>query len=132
VLTKVAKGILSMFSSHTEVKPCDGVNIEIVQTSRGKDGKEERKVVAKGSGSWLSHIEFDGYVYWRNVEQTWVCDLPRIVLPSDSRVREDRKLMIQGKMAEAQKAKIAIEALERADNNLRKTAHENFLMRGQA
>lgn len=114
------------------MKPCDGVNIEIVQTSRGKDGKEERKVVAKGSGSWLSHIEFDGYVYWRNVEQTWVCDLPRIVLPSDSRVREDRKLMIQGKMAEAQKAKIAIEALERADNNLRKTAHENFLMRGQA
>jgi len=62
--------------------------------------------LAKGSGSWLSHIEIDGLIYWKYTESNGVCAVPKIVLPSDSRIREDRKLMIENKLQDAQKVKI--------------------------
>lgn len=94
VLTKITKGIIGMFTSQAEPKPCDGLNIEIVQITKQKDGKEQKKVLSKGSGSWLSHIEYDGMLYWKYIEHTTNFEIPKILLPSDSRVREDRKLMI--------------------------------------
>lgn len=85
------------------------------------EGKKQNKVVlAKGSGSWLSHIEIDGLIYWKYTESNAVPAIPKILLPSDSRIREDRKLIIEGKLPEAQQAKIAIETLERNDGALRK------------
>lgn len=42
----------------------DNIKIEIFQTPDPRDTSGKRKVLAKGIGSWLSYIEFDGKPYW--------------------------------------------------------------------
>lgn len=105
---KLAKGIMGMFSSQTEKKPSDCMTVEIYQTS-GEGKKQQKVTLAKGSGSWLSHIEIEGLIYWKYTESYASCAVPKMVLPSDSRIREDRKFIIENKLSEAQKAKIQLE-----------------------
>lgn len=108
-----------MFSSQTEQKPTDCLLIEIYQKS-GEGKKEQKVTLAKGSGSWLSHIEIGGYIYWKYSEKNGECAIPKILLPSDSRIRLDRRYIIENKMPEAQKAKIDLEKQEREDQASRK------------
>lgn len=89
----------------------DSLNGEIIVGS---------KVVSVLKGSYLSHIEFDGKRYWdfRENFPIKVIDTDK-PLPSSSLLREDRILLEQGRLEEAQIAKEKIENLQRADRKLR-------------
>lgn len=58
-------------------------------------GKPQQQILATGSGSWISHIEFDGKVYWKLDEPIpkWMrhdeYNEDHHVLPSDSSHRQD-------------------------------------------
>lgn len=111
---------MGMFSSQTETKPTDCFTVEIYQTA-GEGKKQQKVTISKGSGSWLSHLEIDGLVYWKHVENQSIIAIPKILLPSDSRIREDRRLIIENKLADAQKVKIELETRERTDIALRQS-----------
>lgn len=55
----------------------------------------KRKIYAQGSGSWLSHIEFNGELFWQIDQEfpEWQLpeklDDPEFLLPSDSSKRLD-------------------------------------------
>ena len=84
---------------------------------KDKDGK----VVSKFTGSYLSHIDFDGKRYWDirrniNIEEYPIKDQ----LKSSSIYRQDSNLLYEQKMDQAQEAKIELEEIQRRDRRLRK------------
>lgn len=81
-------------------------------------------IISNASGSWLSHLNWDGKRYWTLAEDEpdHFASLPEgeLVLPSDVRYREDLLLVGRGDLDEAQKAKQKLEKLQRHDKKLRK------------
>ncbi len=93
-----------------------------------------KNIVSVVTGSWLENIKFDDKVYW-DIKQSISPQIypEKIVLPSDVRYREDRtwlKLSWENhdyeKLYEdyAQKWKLALEAQQRYERNLRKEVKE--------
>lgn len=92
-------------------KPSDEIYGEITQNG---------VKVCTVTGSYLSHISFDGKKYW-DIRENFpisVIELDKN-LPSSSVYREDRKLLDEEKLEEAQIAKEKIENLQRKDRKLR-------------
>jgi len=91
-------------------KPSDSLSGEIIY--------KDKKVVV--SGSYLSHIEFDGVRYW-DIRENYPISIIEMEnnLPSSCIYREDRVLLEQEKLAEAQEAKEKIENIQRNDRKLR-------------
>ena len=86
-----------------------------------KDGK----VLCTISGSFLSHIDFDGKRYWdirRNID---IEQYPvKNQIKSSSIYRKDSLLLYQKKLDEAQDAKTELEEIQRRDRRLRKAWKE--------
>jgi len=79
------------------------------------------KVVSVLRGSYMSHLEFDGVRYWDIRENFPIKIIERSnKLKSSCIIREDRQLLEEGKLKEAQEAKEKIENLQRYDRKLRK------------
>lgn len=78
------------------------------------------EVVSILKGSYMSHMDFDGKRYW-DIRENFpikIIDL-NDTLPSSSIFREDRILLEEGKLDEAQIVKEKIENIQRADRKLR-------------
>ena len=86
-------------------------------TIKDKDGN----VLSNFTGSYLSHIDFDGKRYWdirRNID---IEEYPiKNQIKSSSIYRKDSLLLYQRKMDEAQDAKTELEEIQRRDRRLRK------------
>jgi hypothetical protein len=86
-----------------------------------KDGK----VLCTISGSFLSHIDFDGKRYWdirRNID---IEQYPvKNQIKSSSIYRKDSLLLYEKKLDEAQDAKTELEEIQRRDRRLRKAWKE--------
>ena len=84
---------------------------------KDKDGK----ILSNFTGSYLSHIDFDGKRYWdirRNID---IEEYPiKNQLKSSSIYRKDSLLLLQKKLEEAQDAKTELEEIQRRDRRLRK------------
>ena len=81
----------------------DDIHIEISQLSDNeqKKKKEEKILLASGTGSWLSHLVMDGEVMWRIEEDVpqWDSESQQLSdgtkrLPSDMEFRADIPPMI--------------------------------------
>lgn len=78
------------------------------------------QVVSVLTGSYMSHMDFDGKRYW-DIRENFpikIIDLNK-TLPSSSLYRKDRILLEEGKLAEGQIVKEEIENIQRADRKLR-------------
>jgi len=129
-LGKLASGITGLFKSKAaQEKPAyDTFNVGIYKGDSYQEVNESAKVLlVKGSGSWLSHIELDGEVYWRQGdeigEERWV-EKQENKLASDSTHRLDSKFIKQKNYDQAQKEKELLENVQRNDAKLRKAAKE--------
>jgi len=85
--------------------------------------------VSKILGSYLSFIEFNGIRYWDIRENVKIKSMEvHQQIPSSSSLREDRILLEQKKLEQAQAAKEKLEELQRYDRKLRekfnKTQHK--------
>ena len=83
------------------------------------------ETIAECEGNWIDEVCFDGKSYWRRDTMPMMemhSVNPSILLPSDSRLREDSFFIREGDMAKAQEAKLRIEELQRYDRKLRKEA----------
>ena len=72
------------------------------------------------SGSYLSHLEFDGVRYW-DIRENYPIQLIELDngLPSSSIYRQDRVSLEENKLQEAQENKEKLENIQRADRKLR-------------
>lgn len=101
----------------------DTVCITISRPSQ-TDSKE-KEVLSTGCGSWLSHIQFDGQVYWQ-IDQRY-CDWESVggtdgsdmMLPSDSSARLDHQALKQSDYETAEKEKLTLENAQRNDKKIR-------------
>ena len=87
----------------------------------GKITDKDGNVLSTFTGSYLSHIDFDGKRYWDirhniNIEQYPIKEQ----IKSSSIYRKDSLLLFQKKMDEAQDAKTELEEIQRRDRRLRK------------
>ena len=84
---------------------------------KDKDGK----VLSTFTGSYLSHIDFDGKRYWDIRHNIDIENYPvKNQIKSSSIYRKDSLLLFERKMDEAQEAKIELEEIQRRDRRLRK------------
>ena len=93
------------------------------------NGKDQKVVVAEGSGSWLESIEFDGKIYWtiEDSKPDWILinddslnpEYREYLLESDSSTRPDIKCMIENNFEQADKEKHILEELQRKDKAMR-------------
>ena len=69
------------------IRPSDTLDATIYRIEQD----ETRTKLGKGSGSWLSHLEFEGVCYWKIDQKftTWSIVQDEIILPSDSSNRAD-------------------------------------------
>ena len=93
--------------------------------------EEKKELVCEGHGSWTSYIEIGGTVMWKITN-----DLPlwkskskgisdnQLMLESDSQNRIDVPFIYNSIWEEAEKAKVELEELQRADKKLRVKAGE--------
>ena len=91
----------------------------------GEIKDKEGKVLSSFTGSYLSHIDFDGKRYWdirRNID---IEEFPiKNQLKSSSIYRPDSLLLYERKLDEAQDAKTELEEIQRRDRRLRKAWQE--------
>eukprot|EP01024_Parvocaulis_polyphysoides_P035289 TRINITY_DN3124_c1_g1_i1.p2 TRINITY_DN3124_c1_g1~~TRINITY_DN3124_c1_g1_i1.p2 ORF type:complete len:247 (-),score=31.52 TRINITY_DN3124_c1_g1_i1:586-1326(-) len=84
------------------------------------EGQGQEKVLSECSGSWCSHIDFDGERFWTLKKERlseWIPIEDKI--PSDCSNREDLVFLAAGDQEQSQKGKIKLEQLQRADRKLR-------------
>lgn len=81
--------------------------------------EDNKRIVSKLSGTYLGYFEFDGIRYWDAREVGAFQMSYSESLPSDSDLREDLKLLRDGKLTEAQAAKEKLENIQRNDRRLR-------------
>eukprot|EP00347_Sterkiella_histriomuscorum_P017855 403347716 len=102
----------------------DIIEVRISQVS----DSGQKVLLETGTGSWLSHLEFNGETYWQlsDVYNEWLLPQPIDgseeavkVLPSDSQNRGDMKNLIDRNFDQAEKNKIDMEELQRHDKKLR-------------
>jgi hypothetical protein len=123
-LSKIGSKFKSFFVSPSSDKPVyDTFTVTICKLTRNKETKAIMKnVVSRGSGSWLSYIEFDDDIYWKikdTITDLWICSQPG-KLQSDSTKRLDTHFIKMKNFDKAQKEKEILENMQRNDSKLRK------------
>lgn len=125
-MTKLASSFKGFFGGSTAKsdKPLfDSFKISLYNFTKQKDSNEIMKAeICSGSGSWLSHLEIEGDLFWRisdPIEGAWV-ETGALKLESDSRNRQDSKNIKERNYDQAQKEKDQLENLQRNDAKLRK------------
>ena len=87
----------------------------------GKIVDKDGKVLSSFTGSYLSHIDFDGVRYWDIRHNIDIEQYPiKNQIKSSSIYRKDSLLLYKKKMEEAQDAKTELEEIQRRDRRLRK------------
>jgi hypothetical protein len=86
-------------------------------TGEIKHGKD---ILSRISGSYVSHIEFDGVRYW-DIREVWPIKQYQATkpTPSSSLYRTDRILLEEKRVPEGQTEKERLENIQRADRKLR-------------
>lgn len=125
--TMFKKGFSFGFGKKAPEKPVDakperGDDIVISIVKRDPKDKNNDKELAKGEGSWLSHIIFEEQIAWR-ITDTVPSYLPTsekqadgsIVLPSDFERRPDLPHMMKSEWIPAEEKKVIIEQVQRND-----------------
>lgn len=99
------------------------------QTKSSAQKGIEKVILATGSGSWLSHVEFEGECHWRIQDDIpqWLPSLDKtsdgmIRLPSDMNNRNDIPLIFARDWDKAEEEKAKLEQLQRHDTKLRQEA----------
>lgn len=107
----------------------DDLIVDIYREVQNKKKKIEKVQLAKGTGSWLSHLIFDDQVVWKITDDVPqflpVSDRQRdgmLVLPSDMERRPDIPFMIKKEWNAAEEQKLKIEQIQRDDRKLREEA----------
>lgn len=125
-MTKLATSFKGLFggSSQKADKPLfDSFNISLYSFTKQKDSNEvTRAEICSGTGSWLSHLEIEGDMYWKltdAVEDAWM-ETNTMKLDSDSRNRMDANCIKKKNYDQAQREKDGLENLQRHDAKLRK------------
>jgi len=121
-VSKIASGLKSLFSSKTEKPSSDLLEVVFFQY----DKQKVKKPLCEGTGSWLSHFQVDGKLFWRvdeNADDPWIEDVNKR-LDSDSTYREDSKYIKLRDFDNAQKEKEGLENKQRYDAKLRKEYKE--------
>jgi len=118
----IASKMKGLFWRSEEKPPSDTIEIVISKTTEGAQGEKSDEVICKGSGSWVSFLQFDGQTIWRvgdSIEESeeWSTDVSKLL--SDSTFREDSKCLKKEDYENAQKEKDALEELQRYDKKLR-------------
>ena len=118
------KGFFGGGSAQKSEKPLfDSFNVSLYSFNRPKDSTEIYKAeICTGSGSWLSHIEIEGEVFWKltdPIENAWI-ESGSMKLDSDSSNRMDARFIKEKNFDQAQKEKEDLENLQRHDAKLRK------------
>jgi len=119
-VTKIASGFKNLFGrkkNQDEKVYNDNFTLEIFSTETS-----ERRVLASGTGEWLSYIEVDGELLWQvsdKIKNKWVENVNG-KLDSDSSHRSDSKSIKAKNYDLAQKEKDILENVQRADAKLRK------------
>ena len=92
---------------------------------------DEKIVISKGHGSWLSHLIIDDEVVWRIEDPVpqWVSYQKPLKsgdlrLESDSQNRADFPYIFNKRMDEAEVKKVYLEEMQRHDKKLRIAANE--------
>ena len=82
---------------------------------------KEGNVLSNFTGSYLSHIDFDGKRYWDIRHNIDIEEFPvKNQIKSSSIYRKDSLLLYEKKLDEAQDAKTELEEIQRRDRRLRK------------
>jgi hypothetical protein len=124
--SKISSSFKSFFggSAQTEKPLADSFNLLIYKSEKQGDTNEIKKTeICKGSGSWLSHLQINGDLYWKvdaSVDDIWLGEDESKKLPSDSKYRVDSKYIREKDFNQAQKEKEDLENLQRLDSKLRK------------
>eukprot|EP01016_Furgasonia_blochmanni_P009611 TRINITY_DN1398_c0_g2_i4.p1 TRINITY_DN1398_c0_g2~~TRINITY_DN1398_c0_g2_i4.p1 ORF type:complete len:295 (-),score=53.73 TRINITY_DN1398_c0_g2_i4:62-946(-) len=120
-ITKLAGKLKSWWKKETEEKlPSDYLTVKISKYEKLPDGGISKEPLSEGNGSWLEYLQIDGDVLWRINDERELWNAPEILLPSDSRLRDDLQLIKNRDFDKAQVEKERIENLQRADSKLRK------------
>ena len=92
-----------------------------IDKSGCKHSKDKKATsYAEITGSWLHEVVIDNEVFWRREDyQLFQIYEMEFKLPSDSTLRKDLKLFIEGKEEEAQVEKEKMEEMQRRDRKLR-------------
>jgi len=124
-LSKMTSAFKSLFRAPTQSdKPLyDTFSVTFYSLDADKETNAVVKTEkGKGSGSWLSHLEIDGELFWKidtPVAHSWKT-FEEKKLESDSSLRLDSKYIREKDYDKAQKQKDALENLQRGDAKLRK------------
>jgi len=119
-LTSSFKGFFGGSSNKAGKPIADTFGVSIYNFS--KKNPDEKVEVCSGSGSWLSHLEIEGEMYWRideSGDEQWI-EPEEKKLESDSKYRPDSKFIKMKNFDQAQKEKDILENLQRNDAKLRK------------
>jgi len=124
-VAKLASSFKGFFggSSKTEKPIFDSFKISIYNFTKQKESNEIGKAeICSGSGSWLSHVEIEGEVFWKitdPIQDAWI-ENEALKLESDSRNRQDSRCIKARNFDQAQKEKDGLENRQRNDAKLRK------------
>jgi hypothetical protein len=128
--SKIGSSFKSLFggsNAQTEKPLPDSFKLNIYRMEKDEITYEIKKTdICKGSGSWLSHLQIDGDLYWKvgdSVGDIWIDDDNK-KLASDSKYRQDSKYIREKDFTKAQKEKEDLENLQRQDAKLRKANKE--------
>ncbi|KRW98322.1 hypothetical protein PPERSA_02099 [Pseudocohnilembus persalinus] len=79
-----------------------------------------RHLVSKGSGNYMSHLQFDGEVFWKSTDHypQWT-SLNQNLLESDFTLREDLMHLADGNLVFAEQIKNELEARDEKDQKIR-------------
>eukprot|EP00743_Colponemidia_sp_Colp-15_P000531 GILK01000598.1.p1 GENE.GILK01000598.1~~GILK01000598.1.p1 ORF type:complete len:419 (+),score=58.86 GILK01000598.1:51-1259(+) len=116
--------VMGLFKKQSS--PSDTFRGEIYTSEGSSSGffggsKEKKRVLAQATGSWISHVDFNGVRYW-DVRATVKAPPTPITepLPSDCQFREDLIALKQRQFDKAQEWKVLLEERQRADKKLRR------------
>jgi len=125
-MTKLAssfKGFFGGSTTKTEKPLFDSFKISLYNFTKQKESNEiEKAEICSGSGSWLSHLEIEGELFWKitdPIQDAWI-ENEALKLESDSRNRQDSRCIKARNYDQAQKEKDGLENLQRHDAKLRK------------
>ena len=101
----------------------DEIKVTISKLS-GVGKAATRETVCSGGGSYMSHLQFEGQIYWKVFDPLieWRKVSQDDLLDSDCTNRKDKQSLLAGDIETAEVEKIALEELQRHDAKLRAAA----------